>query len=71
MTDAKFRRVPANPTQNGRGIDADLPLGQKARDIARGELVLEVPAHGDDDDLGEEMAAFEELVQARSLAHLA
>jgi hypothetical protein len=39
-------------------IDADLPLGQKARDIARGELVLEVPAHGDDDDLGEEMASF-------------
>ena len=39
----------------------DLPLDQKARDIARGELVLEVPAHGDDDELGEEMAAFEEL----------
>src|SRR5665811_1902670 len=34
------------------------------RDIARGELVLEVPAHRDDDDLGEEMASFEELVQA-------
>ena len=60
----KFRRVPANPTKNGRVIDADLPLGHKARDIARGELVLEVPAHSDDDDLGEEMASFEELVQA-------
>jgi hypothetical protein len=45
----EFRRVPANPTQNGRVIDADLALGHKARDIARGELVLEVPAHGDDD----------------------
>jgi hypothetical protein len=45
-------------------IDADLPLGQKARDITRGELVLEVPAHRDHDDLGEEMASFEELVQA-------
>jgi hypothetical protein len=44
------------------------------REISR-ELVLEVPAcgddYGDDDDLGEEMAAFEELVQAWSLAHLA
>jgi hypothetical protein len=45
-------------------IDADLALGQKTRDIARGELVLEVPAHRDDDDLREEMASFEELVQA-------
>jgi hypothetical protein len=45
-------------------IDADLPLGHKTRDIAQRELVLEVLAHGDDDDLGEEMASFEEFVQA-------
>jgi hypothetical protein len=33
------------------------------RKKALAELVLEVPAHGDDDDLAEEMASFEELVQ--------
>jgi hypothetical protein len=67
----KVRRVPAYWTKNCRVIDADLALGQKTRDIARGELVLEVPAHRDDDDLREEMASFEELVQAWSLAYLA
>jgi hypothetical protein len=33
----KVRRVPANPTKHGQVIDADLPLGQKAPDIAREE----------------------------------
>jgi hypothetical protein len=45
------------------GVALEYRIGHQAREIARGELVREVPAHGDDDDLGAEIAAFEELMQ--------
>ena len=46
------RREPLDPPKQGHVVDLDTPLGEELLEITVGQSVTQVPAHGNQDDVG-------------------
>ncbi|OAI24144.1 hypothetical protein A1351_18350 [Methylosinus sp. R-45379] len=61
----EFGNVTLNPAHDGRVSQRQAAFGHYFHEIAKAELVSQISAHAQNDDLAVEMAAFEKFVRTQ------